>query len=220
MTEPGLVPECAQQRDSDEGCMAAAQRAVLDYIDRSSVPEDPAHARNTLEWVLRLWPGADPAMRLAALAHDIDRASTDKVRRCDYADYDSFKAAHARHGAQILCSLLSVYTFSRATVDEACRLVCLHEVGGDPRADLLRDADSLSYFETNLPLYFQREGEAETLRRCTWGVKRLSAGAVERLRRFEFHNPEIQRIVEQALEHGRQGAVEVREQAGEHSCAV
>ncbi len=47
------------------------------------------------------------------------------------------------------------------------RLVCLHEGGGgDLRSDLLKDADSLSYFDVNLLLYFERTGWQETHRRC------------------------------------------------------
>ncbi len=45
-----------------------------------------------------------------------------------------------------------------SVIEEACRLVTLHEVGGDNRSDLIKDADSTSYFEVNMPLYYQREG--------------------------------------------------------------
>ncbi len=47
-----------------------------------------------------------------------------------------------------------------ALTQEVHRLVCLHEVGGDLRSDLLKDADSLSYFDVNLPRYFERGGLA------------------------------------------------------------
>ena len=50
-------------------------------------------------------------------------------------------------------------------------------MGGDPRSDLLKDADSLSYFDVNLPLYFERNGWQETHRRCVWGYRRLSERA-------------------------------------------
>jgi hypothetical protein len=36
--------------------------------------------------------------------------------------------------------------------------VCLHEVGRDLRPDRLVDADRLSSFDVNLPLYFERNG--------------------------------------------------------------
>ncbi len=60
---------------------------------------------------------------------------------------------------------------------EVHRLVHLHEVGGDLRSDLLKDADSLSYFDVDLPLYFERNGWQETHGRCAWGYLRLSPRA-------------------------------------------
>ena len=151
-----------------------ARRRILAAIAGSEVPEDPAHAENTLAWLLRLEPDADPALRLAALGHDIDRATPDRVRRRDFDDYDAFKAAHARRSARLLRNILEECGVEPEVIGEACRLVALHEVGGDPRSDLLREADSLSFFEVNLPLYHAREGDKETLRRCRWGVARLS----------------------------------------------
>ncbi len=71
--------ECAKQR-------------IREIIAGSRVPEDPRHAENTLKWLFRLEPKADPALQIAALAHDIDRAvETRKVRRADFNDYDAFK---------------------------------------------------------------------------------------------------------------------------------
>ncbi len=45
---------------------------------------------------------------------------------------------------------------------------------------ILKDADSLSFFEINLPYYFHREGEQETYFRMQWGYNRMS----ERGKRF------------------------------------
>jgi len=57
--------------------------------------------------------------------------------------------------------------------------VVVHEVGGEFRSDLLKDADSLSYFDVNLPFYYQREGWNEAKRRSSWGYRRLSPKAKE-----------------------------------------
>ncbi len=146
-------------------------------IAGSAVPEDPTHADNTLAWLLRLEPGADPALRLAALGHDIERALPDRLRREAYPDFDRFKAAHARRGARVLAAILAECGLGPALREEAARLVRLHEVGGEPRADLLRDADSLSFFDVNLALYLRREGRTEALRRARWGLARLSPAA-------------------------------------------
>jgi len=134
-----------------------AKQKIRLVVAGSQVPEDSRHADNTLEWLLRLEPHADDALQLAALAHDIDRAIEElKVKRADFDDYDTFKAAHARNGAEILRPILTGCGVERHIVDEACRLVVVHEVGGEFRSDLLKDADSISYFDVNLPFYYRR----------------------------------------------------------------
>ncbi len=80
--------------------LARAERRIAEVIAGSDVPEDPVHSRNTLKWLLQLAPRADAALRIAALGHDIERAVEErKVRRADFAEYDAFKAAHAREAA-------------------------------------------------------------------------------------------------------------------------
>jgi len=173
--------------------------AIREYIAGSSTQEDPAHADNTLHWLLRLKPDADAALQLAALGHDIDRASPDKVKRQDFSDYDAFKAAHARHSAEILQRLLSRHGVPGDIVERTCELVRRHEVGGTPDADILKDADSLSYFDTNLPLYLRREGEEEALRRSIWGLHRLSGKALSILKTWQHGDRPAARVLELAL---------------------
>jgi hypothetical protein len=164
------------------------------------VPEDPRHAENTLKWIFRHEPEADPALQIAALGHDIDRAvETRKVRRADFNDYDAFKEAHARNGAAILGEILDTCGVAKSVADEACRLVGLHEVGGDPRSDLLKDADSISFFEVNMPLYYQREGWEETRRRCSWGYRRLSGRMKKIARRLTYEDEILTRLLKEAI---------------------
>ncbi len=195
-TAPGGMREDALER--------CARERILAVIRRSTVPEDPAHAENTLAWLLRLAPGADLALRIAALAHDIDRAlpEGERVRRADFDDYDAFKAAHARNGARVLERILRGCGAPEPLVREACRLVARHESGGDARADLLRDADSLSFYDTNLPLYLAREGEAEALRRARWGWRRLSPRARALLAAIRHGDPAVDAIIERVLAEG------------------
>ena len=163
-----------------------ARQKIRGVIAGSQVSEDSRHADNTLEWLLRLQPDASDALQLAALGHDIDRAIEEiKVRRADFDNYDAFKAAHARNSAQILRQILVACDVERQIVDEACRLVQAHEEGGDPDSDLLQDADSISYFEVNAALYFQREGWDETKRRSHWGYRRLTPRAQEIVKRID-----------------------------------
>lgn len=180
--------------------IACAKRNIRLIISGSNVPEDPCHSENTLEWLLKLDPKADQALQIAALAHDIDRAvEPRKVHRSDYIDYDTFKAAHACNGAKILREILNKYTVARSIADEACRLVRLHEGGGDPRSDSLKDADSISYFEVNMPLYYQREGWEETKRRCIWGYQRLSPFAKKIMKNLTYQDEVLTRLLNESL---------------------
>jgi len=177
-----------------------AKQKIRLIIADSQVPEDPCHADNTLEWLLRLEPDADDALQLAALAHDIDRAIEGaKTKRADFDSYDAFKAAHARNSSEILRPILTACDVKRDTVDEACRLVELHEVGGDPRSDLLKDADSISYFDVNLPLYYQREGWAETRRRSLWGYRRLTPRAQEIVKHIGHEDKELAHLLREVI---------------------
>ncbi len=177
-----------------------AKQKIRLVIVNSQVPEDSRHADNTLEWLLRLQPDAGDALQLAALAHDIDRAIEEsKVRREDFEDYDAFKAAHSRNSAEILRPILTVCGVARDIVYEACRLVEAHEVGGDPDSDLLKDADSISYFDVNLPLYYQREGWGETKRRSRWGYRRLSPRAEEIVKHIGHEDKVLVRLLREVV---------------------
>ena len=173
---------------------------ISEVIAGSSVPEDPSHSTNTLKWLLKLEPGADEALQLAALGHDIDRAvDAHKVLRANFCDYDAFKAAHAKHSAEMLLDILAQCgSRDSALGNELYRLVCIHEVGGDARSDLLVDADSISYFDVNLPLYHERNSREESLRRCAWGYRRLSEQARSIVGQLRPPGDELAALMEEA----------------------
>ncbi len=189
-----------------------AKRKIRAVISKSDVPEDPVHAENVLDWVLQLRPDADEALQIAALAHDIDRADERrKVRHTDFKDYNAFKAAHANNSAKILKGILHECHVDQSIIDEACRLVERHEVGGDLRSDLLKDADSISYFEVNMPLYFQREGYEETLKRSIWGYRRLSPKIKEICRNMTYPQYPLDKILKEAIYKASEEDVNSRE---------
>ena len=180
--------------------IACAKQKIRAIISKSGVPEDPIHAENVLEWILKLKPDADEALQIAALAHDLDRANErKKIQRSNFNDYNQFKAAHAKNSAEILKKILHKCQVEKSVVDKACRLVERHEIGGDPLSDLLKDADSISYFEVNMPLYFQREGYDETLKRCIWGYNRLSPKMKEICQNITYINHSLVKILKEAI---------------------
>lgn len=173
-----------------------AKQAILEVVSGSPVPEDPIHAENTVEWVLKLTAEADDSLLLAALGHDIERSvQSRRVHKADYPSFDDFKAAHALNSADILADLLGMVGLDEAVVRETHRLVKLHEIGGDRRSDLLRDADSLSFFQVNLPFYFERNGKEKAVFRATWGYRRLSPEHRAKINLFHYDNPRIKRLI-------------------------
>jgi len=181
------------------------RKSIEAIISGSSVPEDPVHSKNTLNWLLKLKHDADEALQIAALGHDIERAIDQrKVRREDFEHYDEFKAAHAHNSAKILKEVMLDCGVDKTLIEQVYELVCRHEVGGDERSDLLKDADSISYFEVNLPHYYNRHGWDETKRRCLWGYKRLSDKTKILAAKLTFENDELRALMRITIEEGQQ----------------
>ncbi|TDI71484.1 MAG: DUF4202 family protein [Bacteroidetes bacterium] len=172
------------------------KRKIEGVIIGSSVPEDPIHSINTLEWLLKQMPDAGESLKIAALGHDIERAiEKRKVRRQDYKDYNAFKDAHALNSANILAEIMQACNIDKKMIDEVFFLVRYHETGGTDQVDILKDADSISYFDVNLPLYFMRNNLKETIRRCLWGYKRLSDQGKKIVAELNYQNKEIESLL-------------------------
>ena len=176
--------------------IARLKKKIVGIIKKSSTPEDPIHAKNTLEWMIKLEPQADEALKIAALGHDIERAiSKRKIKRENYTNYEEFKKAHALNSAEILSKLMETFKLKKELREEIFYLVNHHETGGNKRANLLKNADSLSFFQVNLPYYFIRNNLDETKKRCVWGYHRLPANLRKIVSRFSYNDERITLLV-------------------------
>ncbi len=172
------------------------KKKMEEIIKESSVPEDLIHSKNTLEWLLKLNPVADEALQIAALGHDIERAIEGrKVKREDFKNYDEFKDAHASNSAKVMTEVMEECNISKRLADDIFSLVRYHETGNTKRIDILRDADSISFFHVNLPHYFIRNGAEETKKRCLWGYSRLSVHLKSIVPEFVYRNKELKELV-------------------------
>jgi hypothetical protein len=113
------------------------------------------HLERALYWLDRLAPDAAPTLRLAALLHDIERATPDPDSpfdsardwsRAAYVDY------HQGRCADHLTKWLAARDVDPGAIAATVALVAVHERGGWPGADLVQAADSLSFIETMTPL--------------------------------------------------------------------
>ncbi len=183
-----------------------AKQNIRAIISKSCVPEDSLHSENVLKWIIKLKSDADEALQIAAIAHDIDRADGHKkVKRNNFLDYNKFKLEHAKNSANILKGILIKCDVKQSIIDESCRLVEQHEVGGDLRSDLLKDADSISFFEINMPFYFRREGYKETLKRCIWGYNRLSPKMKKICQNITYSQQLLDNILKEAINKASEG---------------
>jgi hypothetical protein len=126
----------------------AREWVIQDY------PYNNYHLLKALEWLDRIAPDATPAMRLATLTHDMERAypGADQPVARDFLDAEYY-AAHADRSARIVGQWLREHGADEALVGEVERLIRAHETGGWPEADLVQAADSLSFLETNVDLF-------------------------------------------------------------------
>jgi hypothetical protein len=113
------------------------------------------HLLRTRDWLDALEPGARPALRIAALLHDIERAFPDPgspyVSGRDWA-VPHYVDYHQGRCARLLTRWLGEHDADSALTADAVALVAVHECGGWPDADLVQAADSLSFIETLGPL--------------------------------------------------------------------
>ncbi|MFQ6083004.1 MAG: DUF4202 family protein [Candidatus Aminicenantia bacterium] len=180
----------------------AIENEIEDIISSSNVPEDYAHAKSVKKWLLKFKPGADWALQLAAFAHDIERALPQrKVIRSKFSDYNDFKNAHALNSAKVVQEILDKYPLIRKVKNKILSLIKNHELGQskDPDLVILKDADSLSFFEVNLQAYAERNDESEILSRMIWGYHRLSERTRQIIKEFHYENERLNEFLQRML---------------------
>jgi hypothetical protein len=180
----------------------AIENEIEEIISLSDVPEDYSHAKNVKKWVLKFIPNADWTLQIAAFAHDIERALPQrKVIRSKFSDYNDFKNAHALNSAKIVQEILDKYPLGCEVKNKILSLIKNHELGQNGGSDLviLKDADSLSFFEVNLLAYAERNDESEILSRMMWGYKRLSRRAKQIVKKFHYENEKLNEFLQRIL---------------------
>jgi hypothetical protein len=156
----------------------------LHDLSKPLVRADYNHALDVRHWLLRLDPDASAALQLAALFHDVERLVSEADARVEHlaADYQLFKDAHARQGAEITRRVLAAAGVGEALVDEVAGLVARHERKSDePELAALNDADALSYFSLNSPGYADYFGPEQTRKKVAWTWNRMSDRARAKL---------------------------------------
>jgi len=117
------------------------------------------HLIRTAYWVKKLDPKTSDALVLAALTHDIERVFKEDrnppTPEFGGAKWDDpiYSQWHSERSAKFTEEFLKKEGESEELIKKTTDLIKLHELGGNPEADLLKDADSLSFLEVNVALF-------------------------------------------------------------------
>ncbi len=172
-----------------------ARHRALHPLDKPLVEADYRHALDVWQWVLHLDPEAGGAVQIAALFHDVERIFTEAEVRSEQAiaEYDDYKARHAARSARITEQVLAEEGIDPAVMERAVALIAGHDQPGRTEgveAELLEDADALSFFSLNSSGYLGYYGEEQARRKVAWTFARLSPRGRERLAQLRLP-PEV-----------------------------
>lgn len=177
------------------------EKKIKKIISQSPIKSDLRHSKSTRTWVLKLKPDADYALQIAALAHDIDRGfGLNYTKEKDkFKDYIGYKREHCHESAKIIQKLLLKYNLSQNFIKKVCRLVLNHEFGGNQEDEILKDADSISFFEGNLPTYLRNYGLTSAKNKIEFMYQRMSEKAQIIVKTFNYKNPKLNLIFQNMI---------------------
>jgi len=139
------------------------------------------HFERTVYWIKELNPKADEALIISAIAHDIERAfrSKDMLQRRAEAKFTDIKfiRPHEEKGAEIIADFLKKERADLKVIEKVKMLISRHEEGGNDEQNMLKDADSISFFENNIPSFLkkvQEDGKENTRQKFDFMYNRIT----------------------------------------------
>ena len=163
-----------------------------DFVDQSFGGKQKEHFERTIYWFEQFSPVFSEAHAVAAYAHDIERAFKDPTipEPDDYLAI-SFLRAHEEAGAKIIADFLREQGQIEEFIRTVSRLISRHEEGGDAEQDALKDADSVSFFETNAEIFVTskalKEDYAKVKHKLDWMYERISSPQAQAAVKSNYH---------------------------------
>lgn len=151
------------------------------------------HALDTWQWMLRVDPTAGVVAQLAALLHDVGRLEGDPNERIEHRVHRALDDARGKCGGERAQALLVGAGVDEQTATRVKDLVS-GQAEGTHDAVLLDDADSLSFLSLGSARYADHFGLAQTRRKVSFLLGRLSETAREKVSLFRLR-PDVERLV-------------------------
>lgn len=189
----------------DDSAIKILEQEIKDIMRPT---KELAHGEETLAWLFKIEPHAPWQLQIAALAHDIERALPNELAgvskqpiRKDFQTYDEFKQAHALRSAQVVQTLMQKLAFPSSDIDRVTNAITKHEVGGDLDSDLVRDADSIRWFDSGYTKYIQAFGIESAKEKGWWMYKRAIVQTKLLIDKLPFDKNVKNYIKQQSLEY-------------------
>jgi|SRR3989344_6473334 len=140
------------------------------------------HFERTVYWIKKLNPKCDEALLISAIAHDIERAyrtkeQHEKITGVGFTHTEFFRP-HEEKGAEIIAEFLKKEKANQTLIQKVKMLISRHEEGGNEEQNLLKDADSLSFFENNIPSFLKKvkeQGKENIRKKFDWMFERITS---------------------------------------------
>lgn len=148
---------------------------TIKHVDQLFGKKDP-HFVRALYWLCKLEPNASEEMKIAAYTHDVERAICPYNIGAFLLDKEVLRKHQENGGLEIYNFLLK----EGANPDFASKVKTLiynHEIGGTGEQNLIKDADSISYFETNSAEHanwIDKFSKEEIMAKFDWMYNRIS----------------------------------------------
>jgi hypothetical protein len=132
---------------------------LVELFTKAGNTNEIKHFERTAYWIQQLKPDADEALLIAAVAHDIERAFREpaysqKFKKSEKGFRDEEHLSyHQQRGAEIIADFLKSQNADEKLIKRVVMLISKHEVGGNDEQNLLKDADSVSFFENNVEYF-------------------------------------------------------------------
>lgn len=154
-------------------------KKVIRFVDDAFKGKQKPHFERTVYWFEKFSPIFSEVHKIAAYAHDIERAFRDETKKVpeNYLD-PVFLAEHQGKGAEIISEFLRESGASPEIIEKVAHLIRKHEEGGDAEQNALKDADSVSFFETNAEMFVNekapKEGYEKIKEKLDWMFGRIT----------------------------------------------
>lgn len=170
------------------------EKFVIDTFIKNGDEGGVPHLLKTVEFIKFLKPDADEAMLIAAIAHDIERGfrgkqPSEKIKKQGFKGKNHLKY-HQEEGARITAEFLKSIDADNKMIERVVMLISKHEVGGNTDQNLLKDADSMSFFETNVEHFVTKKvyeyGYEKVKEKLDWMFNRITHDRAKELVRDKY----------------------------------